>query len=39
MIDPFDGTKDFIQGTGEYAIHVALMYKKNLFWYGFATKT
>ena len=26
MIDPLDGTKDFIQKTGEYAIHVALLY-------------
>jgi len=26
MIDPLDGTKDFIQGTGEYAIHIALIH-------------
>lgn len=25
VIDPLDGTKDFIQGTGEYAIHIALV--------------
>lgn len=24
IIDPLDGTKDFIQGTGEYATHIAL---------------
>lgn len=24
IIDPLDGTKDFIQGTGEYASHIAL---------------
>jgi 3'(2'), 5'-bisphosphate nucleotidase len=26
IIDPLDGTKDFIQGTGEYASHIALAY-------------
>jgi 3'(2'), 5'-bisphosphate nucleotidase len=26
IIDPLDGTKDFIQGTGEYASHIALTY-------------
>ena len=28
-IDPLDGTKDFIQRTGEYAVHVALIFKGN----------
>ena len=28
MIDPLDGTKDFIQKTGEYAVHVSLLFKK-----------
>ena len=28
MIDPLDGTKDFIQKTGEYAVHVCLLFKK-----------
>ena len=27
VLDPLDGTKDFIQGTGEYAMHLALNYK------------
>ncbi len=27
LIDPLDGTKDFIQGTGDYAIHLGLLYK------------
>ena len=27
VIDPLDGTKDFIQGTGNYAMHLALNYK------------
>jgi 3'(2'), 5'-bisphosphate nucleotidase len=27
IIDPLDGTRDFIDKTGEYAIHVALTYK------------
>jgi 3'(2'), 5'-bisphosphate nucleotidase len=25
IIDPLDGTKDFIQGTGEFAVHIALV--------------
>tara|TARA_Y100001968_G_scaffold90405_1_gene81354 strand:+ start:1415 stop:2341 length:927 start_codon:yes stop_codon:yes gene_type:complete len=25
ILDPLDGTKDFIQGTGEYAVHLALV--------------
>jgi 3'(2'), 5'-bisphosphate nucleotidase len=24
ILDPLDGTKDFLQGTGEYAVHLAL---------------
>ena len=28
MIDPLDGTKDFIQKTGEYAVHVSLLFKQ-----------
>ena len=27
VLDPLDGTKDFIQGTGNYAMHLALNYK------------
>ena len=29
ILDPLDGTKDFIQGTGNYAMHFALNYKKT----------
>ena len=29
VLDPLDGTKDFIQGTKNYALHLALNYKKN----------
>jgi len=29
VIDPLDGTKDFIQGTGNYAMHLALNYEKK----------
>ena len=29
ILDPLDGTKDFLQGTGEYAVHLALMQNKN----------
>ncbi len=29
LIDPLDGTKDFIQNTGEYAIHIALIYRNS----------
>ncbi len=29
ILDPLDGTKDFIQGTENYAMHLALNYKKN----------
>ena len=27
ILDPLDGTKDFIQGTGNYAMHLGLNYK------------
>ena len=30
IIDPIDGTKDFVNRTGEYAMHLALLYKKEL---------
>ena len=29
VIDPLDGTKDFIQGTANYAMHLALNYKNK----------
>ena len=29
VLDPLDGTKDFIQGTKNYAMHLALTYKKK----------
>tara|TARA_B100001027_G_scaffold106566_1_gene73399 strand:+ start:9079 stop:9987 length:909 start_codon:yes stop_codon:yes gene_type:complete len=29
VLDPLDGTKDFIQGTGNYAMHLALNYKRR----------
>ena len=29
ILDPLDGTKDFIQSTGNYAMHLALNYKKR----------
>ncbi len=29
VLDPLDGTKDFIQGTGNYAMHLALNFKKE----------
>ncbi len=29
VIDPLDGTKDFIKGTGEYAVHIALIYQQR----------
>ena len=31
ILDPLDGTKDFIQGTKNYAMHLALNYKKRPF--------
>lgn len=27
LLDPLDGTKDFLEGTGHYAIHLALLHK------------
>ena len=30
IIDPLDGTKDFINKTGEYATHIALTFKKKI---------
>ncbi len=29
ILDPLDGTKDFIQGTGNYSMHLSLNYKKK----------
>ncbi len=29
ILDPLDGTKDFLQGTGDYAMHLALNYKNK----------
>ena len=29
VLDPLDGTKDFIQGTGDFAMHLALNYKNK----------
>ena len=29
ILDPLDGTKDFIQGTSNYAMHLSLNYKKT----------
>lgn len=29
IIDPLDGTRDFIDKTGEYAVHIALTYQKE----------
>ena len=31
ILDPLDGTKDFIQGTGNYAMHLALNFKNKPF--------
>ncbi len=31
IVDPLDGTKDFIQGTGNYAMHLALNYKSKSY--------
>jgi len=31
VLDPLDGTRDFIQGTGDFAIHLALNYKNKPF--------
>jgi len=30
IIDPLDGTKDFIQNTGEYGVQMALSFKKQI---------
>tara|TARA_Y100001968_G_scaffold53423_1_gene44491 strand:- start:496 stop:1410 length:915 start_codon:yes stop_codon:yes gene_type:complete len=29
ILDPLDGTKDFLQGSKNYAVHIALSYKKK----------
>ena len=29
IVDPLDGTKDFIQGSENYAVHIALVFKKK----------
>jgi 3'(2'), 5'-bisphosphate nucleotidase len=29
VLDPLDGTRDFLAGTGEYAVHLALVHKNN----------
>ncbi|MEB3351433.1 MAG: 3'(2'),5'-bisphosphate nucleotidase CysQ [Cyanobacteriota bacterium] len=29
ILDPLDGTKDFLQGTGEYAVHLALVHDQQ----------
>ncbi len=31
VFDPLDGTKDYIQGTGNYAMHLALNYKRKSY--------
>ena len=31
ILDPLDGTKDFIQGTANYAMHLALTYKQKSY--------
>ncbi|MBO6971875.1 MAG: 3'(2'),5'-bisphosphate nucleotidase CysQ [Prochlorococcus marinus CUG1431] len=31
VLDPLDGTRDFIQGTGNYAMHLALNFKHKPF--------
>ena len=31
VLDPLDGTKDFIQGTRNYAMHLALNYKQKAY--------
>ncbi len=31
VLDPLDGTKDYIQGTGDYAMHLALNFKNKSF--------
>lgn len=29
ILDPLDGTRDFLQGTGEYAVHLALVHGRQ----------
>jgi 3'(2'), 5'-bisphosphate nucleotidase len=29
LLDPLDGTRDFLQGTGEYAVHLALLHRRR----------
>tara|TARA_B100000579_G_scaffold401779_1_gene384496 strand:- start:121 stop:1035 length:915 start_codon:yes stop_codon:yes gene_type:complete len=29
ILDPLDGTKDFLQGSDNYAVHIALVFKKK----------
>ena len=29
ILDPLDGTKDFLQGSGEYAVHLALVHQRQ----------
>ncbi len=29
ILDPLDGTKDFLQGSENYAVHIALLFKKK----------
>jgi 3'(2'), 5'-bisphosphate nucleotidase len=29
VLDPLDGTKDFLQGTGDYAVHLALVHRQQ----------
>ena len=31
ILDPLDGTKDFIKGTGDFAVHLALNYQNKPF--------
>ena len=31
VLDPLDGTKDYIQGTGNYAMHLALNYEQKSY--------
>ena len=51
VLDPLDGTKDFIQGTGNYAMHLSLNFKnkpvlgvvlipeRNELWISYLSKT
>ena len=51
VLDPLDGTKDFIQGTGHYAMHLSLNFKnkpvlgvvlipeRNELWISYLSKT